>query len=134
MKNEYGRVREKVNAIFRELVGKRAKALVRFNEPCRKKVGAAFRRRHGANKAACIGFHMTDWNWDAAFIVALQLYPERFSADEVRAGVAMFLIHAPSHIWAARRLTGETLLIDFSKADREYGKKARKRRTKLKTR
>jgi hypothetical protein len=32
------------------------------------------------------------------------LFPERFTADELRAGVDMLLVHVPAHILAAARL------------------------------
>jgi hypothetical protein len=53
-----------------------------------------------------IGFHLVDWQADAAFLVALSLYPERFTDDEIRDGVEAFLIHAPSHVAEAARLAG----------------------------
>lgn len=53
-----------------------------------------------------IGFHLIDWQAEAAFIVALALYPERFTDEEIREGVEGFLIHAPSHVVEAARLAG----------------------------
>ncbi len=53
-----------------------------------------------------IGFHLTDWNSDAAFLVALILFPERFDAEEIAEGVEGFLIHAPNHVAAAAKLFG----------------------------
>ena len=38
--------------------------------------------------------------------VALHLYPERFTPDEIHDGVAAFLTHAPHHVIAAARLGG----------------------------
>ena len=57
-------------------------------------------------QADTIAFHLTDWNADAAFIVALHLYPERFTPEEIEAGVGMLLSHVPSHVIAAARLAG----------------------------
>ncbi len=54
-----------------------------------------------------IGFHLVDWQADAAFIVALSLYPERFTDEEIREGVLAFLLHAPSHVVEAARLAGQ---------------------------
>ena len=54
-----------------------------------------------------IAFHLTDWAADAAFLVALVLFPEKFTDAEVRAGVRQFLIHAPNHICAAAKLADE---------------------------
>lgn len=53
-----------------------------------------------------IAFHLTDWNSDAAFIVCLHLFPERFTQEEIQAGVDLFLCHVPSHVIAAARLAG----------------------------
>lgn len=53
-----------------------------------------------------IGFHLVDWNSDAAFIVALLLYPEEFTDEEIREGVELFLVHAPAHCLEAARLGG----------------------------
>jgi len=46
---------------------------------------------------------MTDWNSDAAFITAFLLFPERFTAEEIRRGILDFLIHAPNHLAAAAK-------------------------------
>ena len=51
-----------------------------------------------------IGFHLVDWQSDAAFLVALTLFPERFTDEEVAEGVRMFLIHVPAHVIEAARL------------------------------
>ena len=53
-----------------------------------------------------IGFHLIDWQAEAAFLVALSLYPERFTDEEIQDGVEAFLIHAPSHVVEAARLAG----------------------------
>jgi hypothetical protein len=39
-------------------------------------------------------------------IVALHLYPERFTPKEIEAGVELFLCHVPNHVIAAARLAG----------------------------
>jgi hypothetical protein len=38
------------------------------------------------------------------FIAALLLFPERFTAEEIRSGILDFLIHAPDHLTAAAKL------------------------------
>ena len=48
-----------------------------------------------------------DWGADAAFIVALMLFPERFSAQHVLEGATNLLIHVPNHLAAAAKLFGE---------------------------
>jgi hypothetical protein len=56
--------------------------------------------------AADIAFHLSDWAEDAAFLIALHLFPERFTVKEIHEGVVALLIHAPNHIAAAAHLAG----------------------------
>jgi hypothetical protein len=108
-------VGQKVAAIFTELVGDRARRLDGsvIAEPAMSSIGAALAGDYGELKAAEIGFHMADWNSDAAFIVAVHLFPERFTSEEIAAGIGLFLVHAPNHIRAACRLTGSYVWEDF---------------------
>ena len=69
-------------------------------------IQAALTEAFGTDKAADIAFHMSDWNSDAAFILALHLFPERFTKEEIEDGVRDFLIHAPNHIAEAAQLIG----------------------------
>ncbi len=103
-------VHEKVLGIFRELVQDRAERLKgsRMAEPAMSTVAAALEADYDSLKADEIAFHLTDWNNDAAFIVALHLFPERFSADEINEGISLFLAHVPYHIQAAAKLTEQT--------------------------
>jgi len=64
-----------------------------------------------------IAFHLTDWNSDAAFIVALHLFPERFTPEEIEAAVDMFLVHVPAHVVAAARLAGHPTADIFREDD-----------------
>jgi hypothetical protein len=59
-----------------------------------------------AETASRLAFHLVDWNGDAAFLVALLLFPGRFTSEEIREGVASFLMHAPNHVAAAAKLGG----------------------------
>jgi hypothetical protein len=108
-------VHEKVLAIFAELVGERANRLDGsvIAQPAMDAMTAALPSDHGIAKAADIAFHMADWNSDAAFIVALHLFPERFSAAEIDAGIGLFLCHAPNHIREACRVTGHYVWESF---------------------
>ena len=100
-------VTEKVAAIFRELAGDRAHHLhgSALATPVRDAIAAALAAENGSDTAAKVALHMSDWNSDAAFVVALHLFPERFTPEEIEAGIRMFLIHAPNHIREACRLT-----------------------------
>ena len=108
-------VGEKVSAIFRELVGDRARDLdgSMLSIRTRDAIAAAFAEQYGDDTAAKLGLHMSDWNDDAAFIVALHLFPERFTPGEIQAGIGLFLIHAPNHIREACRLTNAYVWEDF---------------------
>jgi hypothetical protein len=59
-----------------------------------------------AQNAYDLAFHLSDWRADAAFLLALHLAPERFTAEEVKEGVTQFLVHAPNHVAAAAKLSG----------------------------
>jgi hypothetical protein len=105
-------VREKVQTIFTELAGERARMLKDGTFPAgiTSTVTAALSSPDACEEqilhADKIAFHLTDWNADAAFIVALHLFPERFTPEEIEAAVDMFLIHVPNHVVAAARLAG----------------------------
>jgi hypothetical protein len=105
-------VRKKVDAIFTELVGDRARMLdgntfpAGISSTIRATLSEADAGQEQILYADQIAFHLADWNSDAAFIVALHLFPERFTPEEIRAGVDLFLCHVPSHVIAAARLAG----------------------------
>jgi hypothetical protein len=107
----------KVTAIFRELVADRAGRLnashhnhdsvaiiARALSPC-----PDDRESPEDRRARDIAFHLSDWASDAAFIVAIQLFPERFTAAEIADGVEDFLIHVPNHVVAAAVLGGHPI-------------------------
>lgn len=96
----------KVSSIFKELAGGRAANLypTLFPYETREAIKQALSDELDAETASRLAFHLADWNGDAAFLVALLLFPERFTSAEIREGVAGFLIHAPDHIAAAATL------------------------------
>ena len=101
----------KVVSIFRELVGDRAELLATLQGPAeaRAKIKQTMCREYPERTADDIGFHLVDWNGNAAFLVALYLFPERFSPDEVREGIINTLVHAPNHMAAAAKLVGHPI-------------------------
>ena len=107
----------KVAAIFRELVGERATRLdgSHHNHDSVAIIARALspspddRASPDDCRARDIAFHLSDWASDAAFIVATQLFPERFTAAELAHGVEGFLIHAPNHVAAAAALAGHPI-------------------------
>jgi hypothetical protein len=112
-------VTEKVSAIFRELAGSRERELDGSVESIqtKKAIAAALAQSYNADTAGKVALHMSDWNSDAAFIVALHLFPERFTPEEIKAGIGLFLVHAPNHIREACRLTGQYVWEDFPYED-----------------
>ena len=103
-------VRAKVTAIFRELVGDRAEQLstglcdATFTSTVSKALISE--SDFAVERAQDIGFHLSDWHADAAFIVAVHLFPERFTPAEIEDGIIAFLSHAPNHVAAAATLFG----------------------------
>lgn len=101
---------KKVNDIFRELAGiERAKWL----EPgvasrCMAQIARAVSSESGyaEDVGRDIGFNVADWQADAAFLVALHLFPERFTDEEIDEAVRSLLLHVPAHVIAAARLAG----------------------------
>jgi hypothetical protein len=96
--------RSKVRAIFAEYFGDRAPHLA--SNGAQVVITAALVNELDLERAADVGFHLSDWGEDAAFLVALHLFPERFTVEEIRDGVTAMLIHAPNHIAAAAQLAG----------------------------
>ena len=105
-------VRQKVATIFRDLAGERSAALdgARFPANIASTIREAIKSDDADEGAILhadeIAFNLTDWSAEAAFLVALHLFPERFTKEEIREGVLAFLLHAPNHIIAAARLSG----------------------------
>jgi len=119
-------VRQKVRDIFAELSPDRAEVLSghRLAKNIIFRIKAVFSRDYGARKASALGMHMSDWNYDAAFIVALHLYPERFTDEEIEAGIGLFLTHAPNHIRAACQITKQYVWENFPDDDPDVWEKA----------
>jgi hypothetical protein len=109
MPNSHERVRAKTEAIFREIAGDRAIRVDGSKSPedVKDLVASALQRKYGEERARDLAFHVLDWNGDAAFLVALLLFPERFQEDEVEAGITGFLVHAPNHVPHALRIAAE---------------------------
>jgi hypothetical protein len=103
--------REKVSEIFREIAGGAADRLAadRYLADVNSRITAAIAASENESEvlsADHLGFHLVDWQAEAAFIVALALYPERFTDEEIREGVEALLLHVPAHAQAAARLAG----------------------------
>lgn len=115
MAHERNSVDDKVAAIFRELVGDRVDRL-NGSRPATEamgKLGEGLASDYPDEVAADIAFHLADWNSDAAFLVAVHLFPERFTSEEIADGVRDFVIHAPNHVAAAAKLAGHPIEVIF---------------------
>jgi hypothetical protein len=101
---------EKVQAIFCKLDGEDRAKWLRATIPSRvmDQIASALSPEHDIAVAAEIGFHVGDWQADAAFLVALHLFPERFTPEEIDEGVRSLLLHVPAHVIAAARLAGHS--------------------------
>ena len=58
------------------------------------------------DEARDLAFHLSDWREDAAFLLAMSLAPERFSAEDLSEGLMAFVTHAPNHVMAAANIAG----------------------------
>ena len=116
MPDAHDTVDEKVRAIFREAFGDRADRL-RGDKPAFDGLNAlqkALTAEFGLEVADQIAFNLAECNWNAAFIAAVCLFPERFTDEELAAGVGMLLIDAPDHFVDAALLAGKEIT-DISK-------------------
>ncbi len=71
-------VEQKVLALLRELAGERAHQ-IEVAVPTAQQTIAQALADEQAQIARDIAFHWTDWQSDAAFILAVILFPERFT-------------------------------------------------------
>lgn len=76
-------------------------------------IAGALRTEHGEARAWDIAIHLTEWHDQAAFLLALLVGPERFTAEEVRAGLADLMTFAPNHLAAAAHLAGRPVFDIF---------------------
>ena len=100
---------DKVQRIFEELVGERAIILkpdIMVHEEILPLIQEVLREEYSEDVANEVAFHLIDWNSDAAFLIALMLFPEQFSKDEIMAGLIGFLVHVPNHVCGASTRAG----------------------------
>lgn len=103
---EYLRLRAKVAHLLGALDETRVRALSKMPSRSAERVREAFAPLIGKRKAKDLAFHLFDWSEEAAFLVALALFPGRFSHDEIVRGLAASLCHFPNHAAAAAKLWG----------------------------
>ena len=103
-------VAQKVQQIFLEIVGSRAEVLRGDRFPAAICLVVTEALCDGDFSEASvlkndqIALNIVDWNSDAAFLVALHLFPERFSSEEISEGVWRLMLHVPEHLREAAEL------------------------------
>ncbi|MBI4528023.1 MAG: hypothetical protein HY695_29865 [Deltaproteobacteria bacterium] len=85
------------------------RALSQRQRAAQKAIQEALGKTHGVRDAREIAFHLSEWFEEAAFLVALQLDPARFSKAEIKAGVSDVLACVLDHVWEAVRVAGGPL-------------------------
>jgi hypothetical protein len=102
--------REKVESIFRELAGPASERLSagRYLADVNSRITSVLTDGNPSDPELKTkdeaGFHLIDWQADAAFIVALSLFPEKFTDEEIDEGIISFLQHVPEHVVRAAQL------------------------------
>ncbi len=108
-------INEKAVVIFRELVGERAVRVSssRLATETMDRILEVLAPRFGVETANLIGCHIGECVGDAAFLVALQLFPERFTNDEIDDWLGCMMIDSPDHMAAAAKLYGTPIRDTF---------------------
>ena len=81
-----GRALRKARAIFAKAFGARGDGLFESSSTAAmtETIASAFAREMDPGKAGDIGFHLGDWASDAALLLALHMFPEKFTPTEIR--------------------------------------------------
>ncbi|MCX7005373.1 MAG: hypothetical protein NTV22_19175 [bacterium] len=110
MNHEHDRLRAKVT----RLLTAAPRASVKRGQtephltPAREALRKALRRQYGNESAKNLAFHLIDWTYDAAFLLAVGMFSKRFTLRELRYGAEMVLVHVPNHIAAAAKISENT--------------------------
>jgi len=104
-------IADKVQSLFKSIVGDAAKRLdgSYFPDEIRNRIAEVLSDDFSKEIANDIAFHLVDWNGDAAFLVALYLWPEKFTNEEISEGLYKLFPHAPDHLAAAAKLAGQPI-------------------------
>lgn len=96
--HESRQIHDKVVQIFSEIVPERSERLDFFKDNDHATDAIAVALAEDTPRHEEMAFHLSDIRTDAAFLVALHLFPERFTPQEISAGVWQFMAHVPYHI------------------------------------
>lgn len=107
---------DKTAQIFKELCVAKYRNLTDPSRPKSTDLGRAARARIiqvfsealGEDEATQLAVHVTGFPSDIAFVAALLLFPDRFTDEELAAGVRCFEIELSFHSPEIRRLLGES--------------------------
>lgn len=104
-------ISDKVQSLFRGIVGEAASRLDASHFPgeIRDRIAEVLSACFPQETANDIAFHLVDWNGDAAFLVALHLWPEKFTDEDISKGLFNLFPHAPDHLAAAAKLFGQPI-------------------------
>ena len=91
------------------LFGLSERALRQRQRAARNAIEAALAKKHSLGEAGDIAFNLSAWFEEAAFLVALQLDPKRFTKEEIEASVSGVLATVLDHVWEAARVAGHPL-------------------------
>jgi hypothetical protein len=89
----------KARAIFVKAFGERGAHLFTgmSTSAMMQTIAVAFARRMRREKAKSLGFHLGDWANDAAIVLALHMFPEKFTREEIRDVTDFVAAHLPYH-------------------------------------
>jgi hypothetical protein len=133
--DEIHQVYFKANHIFREFFGDKTCNIPDVQDRIAKAVAEGSSKKKFLKNGWEIGFHLMDWHGDAEFLIALSLFPERFTDAEIRQGVLWFLVHAGYHIPKAARLIMVPIRSHFRDKfrDKKNGRKKKRGREGMRT-
>lgn len=134
MPDRYDKLRKKVTTLLTRASATRVKRAQAFSDltEAREATRKALRRTYGDEGSRNLAFHLMDWTFDAAFLLALAMFPEKFSRREIEDGIDLLIVHVPNHVAAAAKISGYQCK-DIWREKRAVETKTRKRPTAPRT-
>lgn len=97
-------IKAKVREVLSEPLDERLQGLFPFPHEAGARITRALKKDFGEETAWDIAFHLLDWQEDGAVLLAIALFPEKFTLEEIRSEIGRYIVHAPNHIAAAAKL------------------------------